>query len=85
MGKPRRSVQFQHRGSNNHEGRRQSISEMSEGPSEPGSPIKLGINGKLEVSQEEVRLTCPYQFRPGQALLEFNQATAAQRVCRFKY
>ncbi|KAL9120560.1 MAG: hypothetical protein Q9187_002887 [Circinaria calcarea] len=26
---------------------------MSEGPSEPGSPIKLGINGKLEVSQEE--------------------------------
>lgn len=80
MAKPRRSVQFQHRGSNNHEGRRQSISEMSEGPSEPGSPIKLGINGKLEVSQEEVRLTCPYLFCSHEALLESSLAIAAESV-----
>ena len=53
MGKPRRNVQFQHRGSNHQNGRRPSISE-SEGISEPGSPTRGGINGKLESSKEEV-------------------------------
>ena len=54
MAKPRRNVQFQHRGSNHQNGRRPSISE-SEGVSEPGSPTRAG-NGKLESSKEEVSL-----------------------------
>ncbi|MCJ1393905.1 hypothetical protein MMC18_006781 [Xylographa bjoerkii] len=29
------------------------MSEVSEGPSEPGSPVKAGMNGKMEVSIEE--------------------------------
>lgn len=56
MAKPRRNVQFNHRGSNNHDGRRPSMSEVSEGHSEPGSPIRAGMNGKFEVSNVEVRL-----------------------------
>ncbi|KAL2036606.1 hypothetical protein N7G274_010632 [Stereocaulon virgatum] len=52
MAKPRRGVQFQHRGSNNHNGRRLSISE-SDGVSEPGSPTGAAMNGKLETSKEE--------------------------------
>ena len=54
MAKPRRNVQFQHRVSNHHNGRRPSISE-SEGVSEPGSPIRASLNGKLETSKEEVK------------------------------
>ncbi|MCJ1249710.1 hypothetical protein MMC30_006936 [Trapelia coarctata] len=53
MAKPRRNVQFNHRGSNNHDGRRPSLSEVSEGHSEPGSPIRAGMNGKSEVSNVE--------------------------------
>ena len=30
------------------------MSEVSEGPSEPGSPVKAGMNGKMDVSIEEV-------------------------------
>ncbi|KAL8973304.1 MAG: hypothetical protein Q9197_002405 [Variospora fuerteventurae] len=52
MTKPRRSVQFQHRGSNGHHGRRPSISETSEAVSEPGSPGPK-MNGISEASQEE--------------------------------
>ncbi|MCJ1319096.1 hypothetical protein MMC15_004429 [Xylographa vitiligo] len=54
MAKPRRNIQFQHRGSNAHDGRRPSVSEVSEGPSEPGSPVKAGMNGKMDVSIEEL-------------------------------
>ena len=54
MAKPRRNIQFQHRGSNAHDVRRLSVSEVSEGPSEPGSPVKGGMNGKVELSTEEV-------------------------------
>ncbi|KAL9636608.1 MAG: hypothetical protein Q9164_002713 [Protoblastenia rupestris] len=51
MARPRKGVQFQHRGSNT--GRRPSVSE-SEGTSEPGSPTRYnGLNGKLETSKEE--------------------------------
>ncbi|KAL9131600.1 MAG: hypothetical protein Q9217_000488 [Psora testacea] len=51
MARPRKGVQFQHRGGN--AGRRPSISE-SEGVSEPGSPTKYStVNGKLETSKEE--------------------------------
>lgn len=32
------------------------MSEVSEGHSEPGSPIRAGMNGKSEVSIAEVRL-----------------------------
>ena len=56
MAKPRRGVQFQHRGSNNHTGRRPSISE-SDGVSEPGSPTPAAMNGKLETSKEEVSVS----------------------------
>ena len=53
MAKPRRSVQFQHRGSVHQNGRRPSISE-SDNASEPGSPAGAAMNGKLETSKEEV-------------------------------
>ena len=56
MAKPRRNVQFQHRGSNHQNGRRPSISE-GEGVSEPGSPTRGSMNGKLESSKEEVNLS----------------------------
>lgn len=52
----RRNVKFNHRGNNGQEGRRLSVSEMSEGASEQGSPTRNGINGKAEVSKEEVHL-----------------------------
>ncbi|KAK4692353.1 phosphatidate cytidylyltransferase, partial [Lecanoromycetidae sp. Uapishka_2] len=55
MAKPRRNVQFQHRTSNNHNGRRPSISE-SDGVSEPGSPTRT-MNGKLETSKEKEEST----------------------------
>ncbi|KAI4258407.1 MAG: hypothetical protein L6R42_005127 [Xanthoria sp. 1 TBL-2021] len=51
MSRPRRSVQFQHRGSNGHHGRRPSISETSEGVSEPGSPGPRTMNGNSESTQ----------------------------------
>lgn len=54
MAKSRRSVQFNHRGGN---GRRASVSEISEGSSEPGSPIRNGSSAKAEVSKEEVHLS----------------------------
>lgn len=58
MAKPRRNVQFFHRGGNNTtNGRRASVSEISEAASEPGSPTKSGLNGKAEVSKEEVSLS----------------------------
>lgn len=50
----RRNVKFNHRGNNAPEGRRPSISEISEGASEPGSPAKYGSNGKSELGKEEV-------------------------------
>ncbi|KAL9103755.1 MAG: hypothetical protein Q9163_001214 [Psora crenata] len=51
MARPRKGVQFQHRGGN--AGRRPSISE-SEGAPEPGSPTRYTtMNGKLETSKEE--------------------------------
>lgn len=52
----RRNVKFNHRGSNAPEGRRSSISEISEGASEPGSPAKYGSSEKAEVCKEEVHL-----------------------------
>ncbi|KAF6239427.1 hypothetical protein HO173_002689 [Letharia columbiana] len=60
MAKPRRNVQFQHRGSNHQNGRRPSISE-SEGVSEPGSPTRASLNGKLESSKEEDETEVPPQ------------------------
>ncbi|MCJ1232163.1 hypothetical protein MMC14_000112 [Varicellaria rhodocarpa] len=53
MAKPRRNVQFQHRGSNNHDGGKLSPSDTGEAMSEPGSPIRSGMNGKADVSGEE--------------------------------
>lgn len=53
----RRNVKFNHRGNNAPEGRRPSISEISEGASEPGSPAKYGLTGKAEVGKEEVHLS----------------------------
>ncbi|KAI4162515.1 MAG: hypothetical protein LQ342_003930 [Letrouitia transgressa] len=50
MTKPRRNVQFQHRGSNGQHGRRPSLSENSEAISEPSSPGPKGMNGKTECS-----------------------------------
>ena len=52
MAKPRRGVQFQHRGSVHQNGRRPSVSE-SDGVSEPGSPAAAAMNGKLGTSKEE--------------------------------
>ena len=60
MAKPRRNVQFQHRGSNNHDGGKLSPSDTGEAMSEPGSPIRSGMNGKADVSGEEVRLPFPF-------------------------
>ncbi|KAL8640983.1 MAG: hypothetical protein Q9228_002156 [Teloschistes exilis] len=48
MTKPRRNVQFQHKGSNGHHGRRPSASGSSEGVSEPGSPGPKAMNGISE-------------------------------------
>lgn len=57
----RRNVKFNHRGNNAPEGRRLSISEISEGASEPGSsPAKYGLNGKAEVGKEEVQLSLAF-------------------------
>ncbi|KAM0795766.1 phosphatidate cytidylyltransferase [Usnea florida] len=58
MAKPRRNVQFQHRGNNHQNGRRPSISE-SDGVSEPGSPARASMNGKLESSKEEDETETP--------------------------
>lgn len=55
MAKPKRGVQFNHKGSN-HNGRRPSVSE-SDGASDagsPGSPMRAATNGMLETSKEEV-------------------------------
>ena len=52
MAKPRRNVQFQHRSPNGHDGRRPSVSEISEGASEPGSPTRA--NGKDKSNHEKV-------------------------------
>lgn len=41
MPKPRRGIKFNHRS----DGRRSSFSDISEGPSEPGSPVKSVKNG----------------------------------------
>ncbi|KAA6407042.1 MAG: phosphatidate cytidylyltransferase [Lasallia pustulata] len=49
MAKAHRNVKFQHRGSNGQAGRRPSISDISEGNSEPGSPTKIGMDGKSAV------------------------------------
>ncbi|KAG7006783.1 phosphatidate cytidylyltransferase [Physcia stellaris] len=51
MAKPRRGVQFQHRSNGDANGRRPST--ISEDASDPGSPIALHPDGKLEVSKEE--------------------------------
>ncbi|MCJ1370410.1 hypothetical protein MMC20_001623 [Loxospora ochrophaea] len=51
MAKPRRNVQFQHRSPNGHDGRRPSVSEISEGASEPGSPTRA--NGKDKSNHEK--------------------------------
>lgn len=59
----RRNVKFNHRGNNAPEGRRPSISEISEGASEPGSPAKYGLNGKAEVGKEEVYLSPSSAFQ----------------------
>lgn len=61
MAKPRRNVQFQHRGSNHQNGRRPSISE-SEGVSEPGSPTRASMNGRLESSKEEVTVSAQMRY-----------------------
>lgn len=53
MAKPRRGVQFQHRGSVHQNGRRPSVSE-SDGVSEPGSPAGAAMNGRLGTSKEDV-------------------------------
>ena len=55
MAKPRRGVQFQHRSNGDANGRRPSV--ISEDASDPGSPIALHADGKVEVSKEEVYLT----------------------------
>ncbi|KAI9696787.1 MAG: hypothetical protein M1836_005149 [Candelina mexicana] len=47
MAKPRRNVKFQHRGSGT-DARRSSFSDISEGSSEPGSPIRNGNESKDE-------------------------------------
>ncbi|KAL9004314.1 MAG: hypothetical protein Q9188_002856 [Gyalolechia gomerana] len=52
MTKPRRNVQFQHRSSNGHHGRRPSISEASEGVSEPGTPGPKLMNGNSELTMD---------------------------------
>ncbi|MCJ1483966.1 hypothetical protein MMC06_004134 [Schaereria dolodes] len=48
MAKQRRNVQFQHRGSNAHEGGRLSPTDSAEGASAPSSPIRSRMNGKAE-------------------------------------
>lgn len=53
----RRNVKFNHRASNAQEGRRLSISETSEVATDQGSPLRHGMNGKAEVSKEEVHLS----------------------------
>lgn len=63
----RRNVKFNHRASNAQEGRRPSISETNEVPSEPGSPSRHGMNGNAEVSKEEVHLSL---FTPEDVITE---------------
>jgi phosphatidate cytidylyltransferase len=52
MAKPRRNIKFNHRNghSSSADGRRSSFSDISEVASEPGSPLKAGGDGTLEVS-----------------------------------
>ncbi|KAI9669473.1 MAG: hypothetical protein M1817_004698 [Caeruleum heppii] len=54
MPNPRRNVKFNHRGSgsNGPDGRRQSMSDISEGTPEPGSPTRngKGDHGKIDLS-----------------------------------
>ena len=50
MSSRRRGVQFQHRNGQNG---RPSASE-GDAPSEPGSPVKSAMNGKLDSSKEQV-------------------------------
>jgi hypothetical protein len=57
MAKPRRGVQFQHRGSNASQDR-PSLADLHGGASQPGSPLKPTMNGdgteKEETDHDEV-------------------------------
>ncbi len=61
MAKAKRSVLFNHRNGTAGNGRRASVSEMSDGTSESGSLTKSGLNGKAAGSKEEVHISlCTY-------------------------
>ena len=70
MAKPRRNVQFQHRGNSAHDGRRPSVSDVSEGgASEPGSPMKSGMNGKSDLNHEEVSLSYIMEYATTRSII----------------
>lgn len=54
MASKRRNVKFPHRGSNDLNGRRPSISELSDATSDPGSPTKQSMDGYVDSITEEV-------------------------------
>ncbi|MCJ1223770.1 hypothetical protein MMC12_000413 [Toensbergia leucococca] len=60
MAKTRRNVKFQHRGSI--DGKRPSISDISEGSSESGSPTRTRANGKADVGNGKMKAPPPSEY-----------------------
>lgn len=54
MARSRKGVKFNHRGSNDQNGSRTSIAELSDAMSDPGSPLRQSMDGKAEKINEEV-------------------------------
>lgn len=54
MASKRRNVKFPHRGSNDLNGRRPSIAELSDATSDPGSPLRQNMDGYTDSITEEV-------------------------------
>lgn len=54
MASKRRNVKFPHRGSNDLNGRRPSIAELSDATSDPGSPLRQNMDGYADSITEEV-------------------------------
>jgi len=65
MASKRRNVKFPHRGSNDLNGRRPSLAELSDAMSDPGSPLRQNMDGYADSITEEVNASylCRYTIQ----------------------
>lgn len=61
MASKRRNVKFPHRGSNDLNGRRPSLAELSDATSDPGSPLRQNMDGYTDIIKEEVHASYFYR------------------------